>query len=74
MSRLLAVAVAALLLAGCAVPRWVPWLGRDDPPPPPVAGPAGAVDPAPRRTLPVDDEDVTDRIIAVVNNDAITLA
>jgi peptidyl-prolyl cis-trans isomerase SurA len=84
--RGLALGLAALLLGGCAlptVPSWVPWLGKKTEPPPRVAGGgtsgADLVD-APRpgepRQRPVEDTDeaVTDRIIAVVNNDAITLA
>ncbi|HXH84986.1 MAG TPA: peptidylprolyl isomerase [Candidatus Tectomicrobia bacterium] len=74
MTRALRVAAAALVLGGCAVPAWVPWLGRKPEPPPLAASAAPAVEQPPRRLLPVDDEDVADRIIAVVNNDAITLA
>jgi peptidyl-prolyl cis-trans isomerase SurA len=81
--RLGALGVAALLVGGCAlsVPTWVPWLGRkgSPPPPPTVAAPApeppsGGATPAAARSRPADDDAVTDRIVAVVNNDAITLA
>lgn len=77
-----AVGLAALLLGGCALPGWVPWLGKKDPPAPsPVAtGPSvhGEAVEAPRpgdvRQRTVEDADeLSDRIIAVVNNDAITL-
>jgi peptidyl-prolyl cis-trans isomerase SurA len=72
-----------LLLGGCALPTmpgWVPWLGTKTPPS--VATPAtpredtlDAARPGTVRRRPVEDTDATvaDRIIAVVNNDAITL-
>jgi peptidyl-prolyl cis-trans isomerase SurA len=73
---------ALLLLAalggGCAVPGWVPWLGTKGPPPgPPVAAKPKSPDIAQPgdirvRSMTVDDS-VADRVIAVVNNDAITL-
>lgn len=70
-----------VFLGGCAVPTWVPWLGNKTEPTT-VAGPtvkADALDtprPGNVRKRPVEDTDeaVTDRVIAVVNNDAITLA
>jgi peptidyl-prolyl cis-trans isomerase SurA len=86
--RLLALAVAGALLGGCALPTmpgWMPWLGeKKEEPPPVVAGlPRGekvdtidAPKPGELRERPPEESDdaVTDRIIAVVNNDAITLA
>jgi peptidyl-prolyl cis-trans isomerase SurA len=54
------------------LPAWVPFLGRKKSkqavavPPPPPASPV-------RRALPPDDPDVLDRVVAIVNNDAITL-
>jgi peptidyl-prolyl cis-trans isomerase SurA len=73
---------ALLLLAafagGCAVPGWVPFVGTETPPPgPPVAAKPKSPDVAQPgdvrvRSLTVDDS-VADRVIAVVNNDAITL-
>ena len=77
-----AVGLLALALGGCAAPSWVPWLGRttDQPEPPPTVAalepPAASKEarpPAPRAAAKPKDEDVTDRIVAVVNNDAITL-
>jgi peptidyl-prolyl cis-trans isomerase SurA len=75
-------AAAALLMAvcagGCAVPGWVPWLGTKTPPPgPPVAAKPKSPDVLQPgdvrvRAMTVDDT-VADRVIAVVNNDAITL-
>ena len=83
--RALAVGVTALCLAGCAmpsVPGWVPWVGTK-PAPPRVAGAASetskadVVDspqPGDIRQRPSDNsDDLADRIVAVVNNDAITL-
>ena len=74
---------AALLLVtalagGCAVPTWIPWIGKSSPPPgPPVAAKPKSPDvvqPGDVRVRPVTvDENVQDRVIAVVNNDAITL-
>jgi peptidyl-prolyl cis-trans isomerase SurA len=79
------VAALALLVGGCALPAWVPFAGKSA-----AKSPAGSVTPGlaratgsegsrgrsvesgPRR-LEIDDS-VTDRIVAVVNNDAITLA
>jgi peptidyl-prolyl cis-trans isomerase SurA len=88
--RLLAVGLVGLLLGGCALPTmpsmpgWVPWLGKTK-----ETGPAGASAPTTEKTDAIDapkpgairerpaddsDETIADRIIAVVNNDAITLA
>lgn len=81
-ARLLVVALAAAFLSGCAVPGWIPWVGTKPPPPQAVADSTtpkpGALDtpkPGDVRQRPVEDTDetVADRIIAVVNNDAITL-
>lgn len=75
--RLVALALVVAALAGCSVPGWVPWLGQGraaKAPPrvvPPPEPPAAAVPPAPPRPAP--DDSVLDRIVAVVNNDAITL-
>ena len=68
----------AACLGGCAVPGWVPWLGTKTPEPgPPVAAKPKSPDvaqPGDVRMRPMTvDESVTDRVIAVVNNDAITL-
>ncbi len=76
--RLLALALTTLALGGCAVPGWVPFLGRGRggqarvvPPAPAPEPPGAALHPRPT-ALPTDDT-VADRIVAVVNNDAITL-
>jgi peptidyl-prolyl cis-trans isomerase SurA len=81
MRRGLAVAplVFAVALGGCTIPQWnpawvpawVPWLGADrGAAPPPRPTPPRVVERAPVRP---DEEDVMERVIAVVNNDAITL-
>lgn len=73
-SRWLALGLIGLALAGCAVPGWVPFLGRARPPEPAAAAPPPAPPPAPpRRPPPADPDQIADRILAVVNNDAITL-
>src|SRR5262252_9119026 len=88
MRRVPAVCVIALLLGGCAntlaVPSWVPWLGapsKSAPEAKPVAstpvGPAvETAQPGSVRVKPFEETDdaLTDRVIAIVNNDAITLA
>jgi peptidyl-prolyl cis-trans isomerase SurA len=72
-------AVVALVLGGCSIPRWVPLIGEKPPSPEPAKPPA-ASSPAPLRLTAGDrpaappDESVTDRVLAVVNNDAITLS
>jgi peptidyl-prolyl cis-trans isomerase SurA len=83
----LALGALANLLAGCgvlavpslAVPDWVPWLGTKAKAPEATAAapnPNALDTPKPgdirQRPAPQDD-DISDRIIAVVNNDAITM-
>jgi peptidyl-prolyl cis-trans isomerase SurA len=70
----------ALILGGCAFPSWVPMIGKPNGPPP--AAPAAAKPSSPDMPMPGDvrvrtlehDEAVADRVVAVVNNDAITLS
>ncbi len=79
---LLLMTALALTVAGCSVPAWVPLIGEGKPPvglPPVGAEAPGAPAPpgasllgAKRERLP-DSQDVMDRVICVVNNDAITL-
>jgi peptidyl-prolyl cis-trans isomerase SurA len=81
--RLLGLTLAALVLGGCALPTmpgWMPWVGKKKEPPPAAAEgtKAESLDtpkPGDVRQRPIEDADesVTDRVIAVVNNDAITL-
>jgi peptidyl-prolyl cis-trans isomerase SurA len=77
----LALCIAASALGGCAIPEWNPswvpaWM--------PILGSDKGAPPAPRRTAAapprtierapvVADDDVLERVVAVVNNDAITL-
>jgi peptidyl-prolyl cis-trans isomerase SurA len=73
-------AVALLLLplavAGCSIPSWMPLIGKSKPPAPAAEAPR----PAPPASAPIltardqlhESEDVVDRVICVVNNDAIT--
>jgi peptidyl-prolyl cis-trans isomerase SurA len=76
----LRLAALALVLGGCAFPSWVPLVGKPKGPPPsaPVAAKPSSPDvPVPgdiRIRLPGNDDGVTDRVVAVVNNDAITLS
>jgi len=75
------VAVLAPALGGCSIlamptmADWVPSFGKKTPeaavarPAPPEATPAPVV----MRPRPAESEDVADRVVAVVNNDAITL-
>jgi peptidyl-prolyl cis-trans isomerase SurA len=79
----LAVTLMSVLLGGCAMPGWVPFLGTPKPSKtaavaPPAAREPGSVSTPLRagdvRMRAIDaDDDVSDRVVAVVNNDAITL-
>jgi len=80
MRRVFRVVALALVLGGCAVPSWMPLIGKPKgpPPPAPVAGKPLSPDmPMPgdvRVRPPEHEEGVSDRVVAVVNNDAITLS
>ena len=72
--------LAGIALAGCSIPSWVPLIGSSKPLGPGAApslparqatAPLIAVTPAAGTTL--DPDSVHDRVIYVVNNDAITL-
>jgi peptidyl-prolyl cis-trans isomerase SurA len=80
-------ALLALALAGCAAPTWVPgWVPlignkKNEPPPVRAVAPGSEILPAPvvgepvtKPAAPDTDGTIADRIVAVVNNDAITLA
>ena len=68
-----------LALAGCSVPQWMPLIGekpiKDEPP---KAAPSTSAVPvrlsATGQPTSPPDERVTDRVLAIVNNDAITLS
>jgi len=72
-------AVLALAVGGCAMPMpgWVPYLGKKKGEPmvaqPPPPAPAATRAPVVTKPRPPESEDVADRVVAVVNNDAITL-
>jgi parvulin-like peptidyl-prolyl isomerase len=69
----------ALIVGGCAFPSWVPLVGKANGP---VAAPVAAKPSSPDMPMPGDvrvrtpehDDAVADRVVAVVNNDAITLS
>jgi peptidyl-prolyl cis-trans isomerase SurA len=72
---------ALLTLGGCSIPTWMPLIGKQKPArgdapaaakAPEPFKPAGTTLLALKRELP-DGQDVMDRVICVVNNDAITL-
>jgi peptidyl-prolyl cis-trans isomerase SurA len=82
--RALALVLIALVTGGCSmpswnpawVPAWVPVLGSDqgDTSPPPKRTASRQTQPMERPLVrPDDDEMMTERVVAVVNNDAITL-
>jgi peptidyl-prolyl cis-trans isomerase SurA len=77
--RALALAsILTLALGGCAMPSWVPFVGGGSTKAPEPAKPL-ATSPVPLRpNAPANpaapDASVTDRVLAVVNNDAITLS
>jgi peptidyl-prolyl cis-trans isomerase SurA len=66
-------------LAGCSIPAWMPLLGKDKPKAPAAAAVPAAPAPPPAAAAPSgperlpDSQAVMDRVICVVNNDAITL-
>jgi len=72
----------ALSVSGCSIPVWMPLIGKEKPPAGKAPAAGRAADPSPppsasllvakRERLP-DSEDVMDRVVCVVNNDAITL-
>lgn len=67
MTAVLLLVVLAVAASGCA--------GTPPPPPPAARPPADEVRPGDVRVRAIEvDDDITDRVIAVVNNDAITLA
>jgi peptidyl-prolyl cis-trans isomerase SurA len=79
MKRLAGVVALAVVLGGCAVPSWVPLIGRRDGSP---LAPVAAKPLSPDMLMPGDvrvrppepNDDIADRVVAVVNNDAITLS
>jgi peptidyl-prolyl cis-trans isomerase SurA len=75
-ARLALAASVALALSGCAAPSWMPLVGKAKAPEPPPPPPPHYEIRAPilsRPAPPSDAESVVDRIICVVNSDAVTL-
>ncbi len=83
-ARRLACLIGVLgLTGGCAAPGWVPFIGKKEPAPAapaaqapepaPASQPAAAAPAAPPERVDLNDDSVSDRVVAVVNNDAITL-
>ena len=85
--RLGTVLIVALLAGGCAIPSWMPFVGKKGEKPLPEVKAAAPAASEPTKPVEADppkpgevvrrsraaSEDVTDRVVAVVNNDAITL-
>jgi len=72
-------AIMTLALGGCTMPSWMPFSGggssKEPEPAKPVAAATSIVPLRPTAGKPAaPDESVTDRVLAVVNNDAITLS
>ncbi|HUM14157.1 MAG TPA: peptidylprolyl isomerase [Candidatus Nitrosotalea sp.] len=63
----------ALLLSGCSVPTWMPLIGKSTPPAPvPKPTPSVSAPMVSSRDRLENSDDVLDRVVCVVNNDAIT--
>ena len=74
--RLVLAMAIALALSGCAAPSWMPIVGKAKAPeaPPPAPPPSEFRAPILSRPAPpTDSESVVDRVICVVNSDAVTL-
>lgn len=72
--------LAGIALAGCSIPSWVPLIGSSKPlgpgataSLPPRQATAPLISATPAAGTPIDRDGVLDRVICVVNNDAITL-
>jgi peptidyl-prolyl cis-trans isomerase SurA len=75
-ARLALAASVALALAGCSAPSWMPLVGKakaPEPPPPPPPPHEVRAPILSRPALPSEAESVVDRVVAVVNSDAVTL-
>ena len=74
--RLVLAAAIALALSGCSAPTWMPLVGKAKAPEPVPPAPPPSEFRAPilsRPAPPTDAESVVDRVICVVNSDAVTL-
>lgn len=75
-ARLALAASVALALSGCSAPSWMPLVGKakaPEPPPPPPPPHEVRAPILSRPAPPTDDDLVVDRVICVVNSDAVTL-
>jgi peptidyl-prolyl cis-trans isomerase SurA len=74
--RLALAVTIALALSGCSIPSWMPLVGKAKAPEPAPPPPPRSESRAPilsRPVVPTDSESVVDRVICVVNSDAVTL-
>lgn len=75
-ARLVVTAAVVFALSGCSAPSWVPLVGKGKGPAPPPPPPPPHEVRAPilsRPAPPTDAESIVDRVVCVVNSDAITL-
>jgi peptidyl-prolyl cis-trans isomerase SurA len=77
-ARLALAAAVLLALSGCSAPSWVPLVGKakitaPEPPPPPPPPHEVRAPILSRPAPPTDADSVVDRVVCVVNSDAITL-
>ena len=74
-ARLVLAAAVLVALSGCSAPSWMPLAGKAKAPEPPPSAPPPHEVRAPilSRPAPLTDELVVDRVICVVNSDAVTL-
>jgi len=75
-TRLACTVLLAVAVAGCSAPSWMPLAGKPKAPEPPPPPPPSSESRAPilSRPAPSSDSDaVVDRVICVINSDAVTL-
>jgi peptidyl-prolyl cis-trans isomerase SurA len=75
-TRLACAVLLAVAVAGCSAPSWMPLAGKPKAPEPPPPPPPSSESRAPilSRPAPSSDSDaVVDRVICVINSDAVTL-
>lgn len=77
-ARLALAAAVLFALSGCSAPSWVPLVGKSkakapEPPPPPPPPHEVRAPILSRPAPPTDADSVVDRVICVVNSDAVTL-
>lgn len=75
-ARLASAVLLTVAAAGCSAPSWMPLAGKPKAPEPTPPPPPSMESRAPilsRPALPPDSESVVDRVICVINSDAVTL-